>query len=408
MEFADSAAALADAYTQRAWDTLRTVGVETKGQIPSYLSEVLGRQVHGVSAAALAAYVSEAPELADVCAAISKVYATGNSKYAAALDMAGDDGRIRGTYKAYGMHTGAWAGRSFNPLNLTRNTQLDVQQYKDLLAIYGPDPEAMDLYFYEQQLADMVRPTIVPKDGYKFWIADFSQIQNRIVSALAGEHWRTEAYAAGRDLYSEAAARMFAQTLEEVDDEARQLGKVAELACMFGGGKAAVLGMLPSMADPEQIVRAYRDANPGIVALWARYEQYWRAVVSNRQRIIDQHLVWDATPTYLIVQLPSGRKLHYLRPDANLSYEGKDGQGWARRRVYGGLIVQNIAHAIQRDYLVQLMLHLERAGHAVVLHTYDEVVCEVPEGIANIDVPAYDFAGVPLPIKSKFSNFYTH
>jgi DNA polymerase len=97
----------------------------------------------------------------------------------------------------------------------------------------------------------------------------------------------------------------------------------------------------------------------------------------------------------LVVQLPSGRCLHYQNPklstgkfgNCSLSYEGlnQTTRQWCRQDTYGGKLVENIVQAIARDCLAVAMLRLDEAGYRIVIHVHDEVVLEVPDDFGSLE-----------------------
>lgn len=76
-------------------------------------------------------------------------------------------------------------------------------------------------------------------------VADFSAIEARVLSWLAGEKWRMDTFASGRDIYCATASKMFHCNVVKHGEngELRQKGKQAELACGYGGSVGAMKAM---------------------------------------------------------------------------------------------------------------------------------------------------------------------
>ena len=120
-----------------------------------------------------------------------------------------------------------------------------------------------------------MRTAFIPAEGMKFIVADFSSIEARVLSYLAGEQWRLDVFREGGDIYCATASRMFGVPVEKhgMNGELRQTGKQAELACGYGGGVGAMkaMGALElGIAEDELdgIVKAWRSASPKIVRMW--------------------------------------------------------------------------------------------------------------------------------------------
>ena len=129
--------------------------------------------------------------------------------------------------------------------NLYRNSMPDLAQaralvkqgnYAALEALYESVPEV---------LAQCVRTAFIPAPGYKFIVSDFSAIEARVLSWLAGEQWRMDAFARGDDIYCASASQMFGVPVEKhgINGHLRQKGKIAELALGYGGSVGALKAM---------------------------------------------------------------------------------------------------------------------------------------------------------------------
>jgi DNA polymerase len=253
-------------------------------------------------------------------------------------------------------------------------------------------------------LSQLVRTAFVPEEGSRFIVVDFSAIEARIISWLAGQFWRMEVFKSHGMIYEASAARMFGVPMEEItkDSQLRQKGKIAELALGYQGSKGALvnMGALKMGLKEEELlglVEAWRDSNSKIVRLWHDVEEAAIAAVWDRKSVQLEHgLEFSLEGGILFIKLPSGRRLSYinprLEPDFNykkyrLSYEGMDqtSKQWTRLDTYGGKLVENIVQAIARDCLAEAMLNLHMAGYKITFHVHDEVILEVPFSFGSIE-----------------------
>lgn len=406
------------AQAQSDLDALIGVKGAKPAQVAAFVSTITGTRTISVSKTAFTSLLAQHPhnpKLAEIAQAMGVVNSTAASKFTSATSYASLDGRLRDGYVYAGALTHAWAGQGFNPLNISTGTadasHESIVFYKDIVSILGADAlETVRIFYEDGFLSNMLRAMIVPADGHQFVISDFRQIQSRILSALAGEQWRCDAFTAGRDIYAEAADRM---------GVSRNVGKVAELALGFGGGHNALRPFAAKLEhhDAKELVAAWRTANPNIVRFWERLENAWTGAVGAQMPTNVGSVKFIPTNSHLFIAVPTYTpdtaiiwpKIAYLRPDANLSYEGRSIAGWGRQQVHGAILAQNICAKIARDYLVRLM---HEQCKDVVMHTHDETVADIPTAAIDAHVDAlaalsYEFMGIPLPLSVKVSDYFT-
>ncbi|MDR1240730.1 MAG: DNA polymerase [Oscillospiraceae bacterium] len=369
-------------------------------------------------------------------------------KYEAMKNCCCKDKRARGLFQFYGANrTGRWAGRLIQLQNLPQNHVQSLVMAREL--VKTGDYGALS-YVYDSVpavLSELIRTAFIPEKGKKFIVADFSAIEARVISWLAGEKWRNEVFSSHGKIYEASASRMFKVSLDEItkDSPLRQKGKIAELALGYGGSVGALkaMGALEMGLSPEELqplVDSWRMANPNIVKLWYEVGRNVIRTVKNKASLFyagsigsfglpglsesySNSLVIPASSTFptsstsftsflspligfeyqsglLMIKLPSGRKLSYVRPriepnkfgGMSVTYEGKstvkDARkiikskiiGWARIESYGAKFVENIIQATARDLLCHAMKNLDDEGYRIVMHCHDEVVIEVPNG----------------------------
>lgn len=318
-------------------------------------------------------------------------------KYQAMHNVADSDGRARGLIQFYGAgRTGRFASRLVQVQNLPRNYLPDLDQARTLTRQRNLDALEMLYDSVPDTLSQLIRTAFIPSPGHRFIVADYSAIEARVIAWLAEEASTLQAFRDGKDLYCETASRMFGVPVEKhgVNAELRQKGKLAVLACGFGGSVGALerMGALRmGLAEHElkPIVDAWRAANPHIVQLWADVEQAALDAITTRRAVRLRNLAFTVESGILFVELPSGRQLAYVQPrlgenrwgGTSITYSGvTTGRKWGRLETYGGKLVENIVQAVARDLLVHAMGLVAQAGHRIVMHVHDEIIIDEPQG----------------------------
>lgn len=323
-------------------------------------------------------------------------------KYEALERAVCSDGRVHGLLQFYGANrTGRWAGRLVQVQNLPQNHLEDLKLARDL--VKEGRFEDIDLLFgnIPGVLSELIRTAFVPKEGHRFIVADFSAIEARVISWLAGEKWRLEVFASHGKIYEAAASMMFHVPIEEVTKGSplRQKGKISELACGYGGGVGALkaMGALEMGVEEDELqglIDNWRTANPRIVNFWWEVDKAAITAVKERTKTRTHGIIFTYQSGMLFVTLPSGRNLVYVKPKLMLNKFGREGltyegigatKKWERIETYGPKIVENIVQATSRDLLADAMLRLDQAGFVIVAHVHDEVICEVPEGESSVE-----------------------
>jgi len=404
-------------------------------QLKKWLSDATGTEITCLTKAAVNDLLSETTDGAvlEVLEGRQMLSKTSIKKYLKMMDCVCADGRARGLFQFYGANrTGRWAGRLIQLQNLARNhmsnleevrTELKIGTYRTFTEIADKVPTA---------LSELVRTALIPSVGKTFAVSDFSAIEARVLSWLADEKWRLDVFNTHGKIYEASAAMMFGIPLESIGkgSEYRQRGKVAELALGYQGGKGAMATMDSEKKIPEHeyqmIVDKWRKANPEIVKLWKKVNDYAIHALENPgKRFKLDKLTFEYSNKTLQIGLPSGRKLFYwdakLVPGkfggSSIAYMGMEQtkKVWGRIDTYGGKLVENIVQAISRDLLSECMLRLDDAGTKIVMHIHDEVVCEFNEDYAEArlkfteeimgEAPNWA-AGLPLNADGYITNFY--
>ena len=330
-------------------------------------------------------------------------------KYTAMTNMACSDDRARGTFSFYGAsRTGRFSGRNIQLQNLPQNHISDLAGTREI--IRSGDFELAEMLYdnIPDILSQLIRTALVPRDGYKFIVADFSSIEARVLAWLAGETWRMQAFARGDDIYCASASKMFGVPVVKhgINGHLRQKGKVAELACGYGGSIGAMKAMGGSamgLSDKElkQIVTDWRAASPNIVKLWYAVDDTAMTAVVQKTTTQTHGIKFIYQNGILFIELPSKRRLAYIRPqiDVNrfggdsLTYEGVGTtKKWERLETYGSKIVENIVQGIARDLLCHSMKTLSHCF--IVAHVHDELIIEADKRM-SVEAVCEQMAWVP-------------
>ena len=366
-------------------------------QMKAWLAEN-GMETETLGKKAVAELMKNAPEsLAQVLALRQQLAKSSVKKYQAMENAVCDDGRVRGMFQFYGANrTGRWAGRIVQLQNLPQNHMGDLAEARELVRQGDYDSVEMLYDDIPDTLSQLIRTAFIPKPGYKFYVADFSAIEARVIAHLAGEKWRAEVFKNGGDIYCASAEQMFHVPVKKhgVNGHLRQKGKIAELALGYGGSVGALkaigaLEMGLSEDELQPLVDAWRASNPNIVQLWWDVDTAVKTAVSMRTTSETHGIKFVWRSGMLFVYLPSGRRLCYVKPKIgqnkfggdSITYEGVGStKKWERLESYGPKFVENIVQAISRDLLMNAMKTL---SHCFICgHVHDELIIECKEEVS--------------------------
>lgn len=390
-------------------------------QLSSWLETEIDEDVTDLrkeTVTAMLAREDNSPEVQRMLEIRQELGKTSTKKYDAILTSVCSDGRVRGLLQFYGANrTGRWAGRLVQvqnlprtytePLELARNIVKD-KKTNALRLIYGSVPDT---------LSQLIRTAFIAAPGHTLIDADFSAIEARVISWLAGEQWRLDVFRTHGKIYEASASQMFGVPLELIkkgnpEYALRQKGKVAELALGYQGSVGAMRQMdsghqLDDLSDDEvkDIVNRWRETNKRIRDLWYKMDNAAVQVITQGGSvgvngiIVAREFNYAQNTDCMTITLPSGRKLYYISPqigvnkwdNPSISYMGvnqsnkKGGKKWSRIETYGGKLVENVVQAIARDCLALAIERLEKAGYRVIFHIHDEVVIECETDKASLD-----------------------
>lgn len=398
---------LSEAMSKKAYELTGLENPNSVSQLKGWLEE-RGIEVSSLGKKDVAAMIKEIDkggldqEALDMLKLRLQMAKSSVKKYQAADRYICSDGRAHGLFQFSGANrTQRWAGRGIQLQNLPQNHISTLDEARDLVkmgcfdmveSIYGNTPDI---------LSQLIRTMLIAKPGYIFTIADFSAIEARVLAWLAGEDWRIESFKRGDDIYCASASQMFGVPVVKhgINGELRQKGKVAELACGYGGAAGALISMgalemgLTESELPD-LIDGWRTANPHIVQFWWDVENAAIETIKDHKERTVRRVGFQFYANTLWIVLPSSRKLAYIKPKLQpnrfgrmaITYEGLNAANkWSRIETYSGKCTENITQATARDLLAEAMWRLERAGLDIVGHVHDEVILEVPKDSITVD-----------------------
>jgi len=339
------------------------------------------------------------PDVAEVIQCADDLWASSVAKFSRLQELADvGDSRVRGAFVfAGGSATGRASSYGAQVHNFTRKCARDPESVRaSMVQGHSIVPE------FGARVTDvlkgMLRPAIIPAKGKSLVVADWAQIEARMTPWLSGRGDDVlDVFRSGRDIYVREAAAMYKIPESEVTSDQRQIGKVAILACGFGGGVGAfsamgrAYGLSMSESDAQRTVDAWRRANQWAVRYWQELENGYMIAMRNKNKeIVAGRVTYLFDGVHLWYALPSGRILCY--PYAKLEEDGisyakaawkpaADAREWPRARLWRGLACENITQAAANDVLRYALRQLDD----VILHVHDEIVIETdqPEAVTE-------------------------
>ena len=369
-------------------------------QMKAWLSEQ-GIEADSLSKASVLEMLDRAEGTVEVALSLRQELAKSSvKKYTAMENAVCWDDRARGLFQFYGAsRTGRWGGRLLQPQNLPATHMSSLDAARQL--IRKGDFQAAEMLFDSVPvvLSELIRTAFIPKPGNRFFVADFSAIEARVIAWLAKEQWRLDVFEQGGDIYCASASQMFHVPVEKngVNGHLRQKGKIAELSNGFGGSVGALkaMGALKMGLKEEELkplVDAWRSANPNVVQFWWDVDRAAKTCITEKTLTETHGIRFQYQSGFLLITLPSGRRLAYVKPRIGenrfggeaVTYEGVGStKKWDRIESYGPKFVENVVQATARDILADAMRQLTNAGYRIVMHVHDEVVIEAP-GTASL------------------------
>ena len=388
--------------TKRAYELTGLENPNSVAQLKGWLGD-MGMEAESLSKKAVADMIAETDgEVEELLRLRLMLAKTSVKKYEAIERSACSDGRVHGMLMFYGANrSGRWSGKNVQLHNLPKNYLPDLElarnlvkqgRFEDIELLYDSTPNV---------LSELIRTAFIPKQGCRFVVADFSAIEARVMGWLSGEEWVLDVFCGDGKLYEMTASRMFGIPMADIGKGSpeRAKGKVASLACQYGGSSGALvsMGALDMGLTEEELpplVAAWRKANPHMVQFWWDVDAAAIKAVTEKQKTKVGKIIFEYKSGILFITLPSGRKLSYVKPRMAVNKFGRDGltyegisenKKWSRIETYGPKLVENIVQGTARDLLAEAMLRVEKKGYPIVMHCHDEIIAEVSEGIGSVD-----------------------
>ena len=366
-------------------------------QMKAWLAEH-GLEVESLGKKEVAAMLRDAPpDLAEALLLRQQLAKSSVKKYQAMQNCVCADGRAHGMFMFYGANrTGRFSGRLIQIQNLPQNHMPDLEEARDLVRTGNYDALQTLYDSVPDVLSELIRTAFIPYEGGKFIVADFAAIEARVIAWMADEQWRLDVFKKGGDIYCASASQMFGVPVEKhgINGHLRQKGKIAELALGYGGSVGALKAMgALEMGIPEEelkpLVDAWRDANPNITQLWWDVDDAAKEAVRDKVPTETHGLRFVYEKGFLFIELPSGRRLAYVKPrigenkfgGESVTYEGVGStKKWERLESYGPKFVENVVQALSRDILCYAMKTLRCCN--IVAHVHDEIIIEADPAVS--------------------------
>jgi DNA polymerase len=367
------------------------------------------------------------PDVKEVIQCADDLWASSVAKFNRLRNLACADGRVRGAFVfAGGSATGRASSYGAQVHNFTRKCADDPASVRHAMVRgHAIVPK------YGRRVTDvlrgMLRPALIPAKGSSLVVADWSAIEGRVNPWLSDRgDKKLQHFREGLDVYKVNAAKTFNVSYDDVNKEQRQIGKVQELACGFGGGIGAfaAMGRVYGVNLPEpqarKMVNGWRLANDWAPPFWRDLEvAYIRALRNKGKEFTAGKITYLADGKHLWYCLPSGRVLCYpfarFEDDGGITYAkaswkpAADAKEWPRARLWPGLACENVTQATAHDLLREALRRLD----GVVLHVHDEIVIETDqpeEAKARLEevmtTPPFWAAGLPLDVEASVMERY--
>lgn len=370
---------------------------ETKEEVKSLAKDVID---------GLLVKFKDYPEVIEVINIRQLISKTSTAKYYTMRDIVMADGRSRGNIQHYGAsRTGRWAGRLIQVHNLPRNYIKDLDTARNIVKHGDYDLLSMAYDDGPDILSQCLRTAIIPEEGNKFIVSDFSAIEARVIAWFAGEDWVLDVFRDTGLIYEATASKMFGVPMDKIDKELRDKGKVATLALGYQGSVGALKAMGADRMGLDDVgmkdlVDLWRESNSNIVNFWYETERRVKKTITDNtvETWANGKISSYIKSGILFIELPSGRSLSYARPRLrpHSKFEGRDqivfqvrnsaGTGWYDTSTYGGKLVENIVQATARDILGFSLMAVDKEGYDIVMHVHDEIIVELEKDRFELDI----------------------
>lgn len=313
-------------------------------------------------------------------------------KMHAAVDWTDLDGRCRHTLKYFTAGPGRWSGAGPQFQNMLR---AKAPSDEALQAITGGDWEDALTFAPNGNVIALIaqasRSMICAEDGHTLVTSDFAGIEARVLAWICGNAEFLKMFFNGEDLYKAMASRIYGVPVDQITKEQRQVGKAAILGLGYGmGAKKFVIsaknvgGVTITEEFAQGVVEVFRGSNPMVTDFWRDLETSFKVCVQTGKTISLGRLTFFKQGDWVRLRLPSGRCINYYKPRLVRGMYGKYDLEYISpvtctwKKLYGGLLAENVVQAISRDLMASAMLRAHDKGVNLILTVHDELVAEVP------------------------------
>lgn len=411
VQLAENAISIGDDYKARLIEEAQEIsGLVNPGstaQVKMWLQEQEGLTVPSLNKKVIADVIAQLSDenSKKFMSLRSEFSKSSTKKYEAIVRAVCEDNHVHGCFQFAGAgRTGRWAGRLVQLQNLPQNHLEDLDSARWLVKENDEDTFVTLYPDVASTLSQLIRTAFVPEQGHRFIVADYSAIEARVIAWIANEEWRLKTFEDGGDIYCASASQMFKVPVVKhgINGELRQKGKIAELACGYGGGVGALKAFgadkVMSEEDMVQTIDSWRAASPHICALWKALEKAAIRCVVRKEPAISSvgNILFEYEYPVMWMTLPSGRRIAYWGAEytegvrgtgKTLSYMGvnQTTKKWERIETWGGKLTENLVQATARDCLKESMLALAAEGFDVRAHVHDEVIITEPVGGRSVE-----------------------
>jgi len=419
VELVTNAVAMVDKCIKLANEELKELtsgAINTIGQVAAIQKFALSRgvRIDGCTAKILDAQLED-PGLDPVVRRVFELRrSTGRAavkKYAAMLKAVCSDGRIRDHLMYCGAgRTRRWSGQRLQTQNIARGYDEPYDIEAACVALEQCSVMVARLLFDDPMimLSGLVRSMIRASAGHELLVADFSNIEARVLAVISGNKQMLEDYKNELDPYISFAMSIYDRAYDRITKEQRFFGKQAILGLGYGMGSNKFGETCANYGKPiddefaQKIVTLYREKNHMVPALWERIENDAKKVIQTKKPLKRKSQYygfrWDFDLNALVMVLPNGSERYYIdaaielrekfdRSQPTVTYKGTNSitGKWETVETWGGKLVENLVQSIARELQAEAILAVENAGHKIVLHAHDEIVCECLKGQTDLD-----------------------
>ena len=283
------------------------------------------------------------------------------------MKLAEVDGRVHGVFQYHKAHTGRWSASLIQPQNMPRGSQ--EEGFFEGLSLLND--------ISEEKVKNNLRGFIKAPRGFTFVIADYRQIEFRLLLYQAKDYVNIQKVKEGADLYKELASSIYDVPIGSVTKDQRQVGKIVTLGSGYGLGSVGLEKILKAYGiegiDTKKAIQSFRKKYSKIVDFWSELDNDAFTRIRYFRKYED----------HLTLKLPSGRKIYYHNPKRVLEDSGIESwkffNGEETEYFYGGKFVENFIQGMARDLLAVALVRLDWLGFNPILHVHDEIVIEISD-----------------------------